>query len=257
MICKWTYVHAYSTRISNSMPSACSYHRLLHKYVLVWVSSAKHTTDVNTHIHAFLLWTYVATCARFIWRTSWKHTITHTHNTHTRTCMCLCRLHASNISCYRYALVWGASAKHTPQRCGKDHTLEDEDVIQIVSSLLICTCIYVCVCVCMYMCGCWHAWRSGHHSDCHEAALLFYPFIHVYMRVCMYACLKMRMPVGIVVSSPFGLRLYLQFRLCKHHMYVYTHSQYTVWVNIPSGVSRLCILSNKKVFARTSVCTWV
>lgn len=30
------------------------------------------------------------------------------------------------------ALVWGSSVKHNPQKVGKDHTLEDEDVIQIV-----------------------------------------------------------------------------------------------------------------------------
>jgi hypothetical protein len=30
------------------------------------------------------------------------------------------------------ALVWGLSVKHNPQKVGKDHTLEDEDVIQIV-----------------------------------------------------------------------------------------------------------------------------
>lgn len=33
--------------------------------------------------------------------------------------------------CYS-ALVWGLSVKHNPQKVGKDHTLEDEDVIQIV-----------------------------------------------------------------------------------------------------------------------------
>ena len=32
-------------------------------------------------------------------------------------------------------LVWGQSAKHTPQRCGKDHVLADEDVIQIVKKV--------------------------------------------------------------------------------------------------------------------------
>lgn len=30
------------------------------------------------------------------------------------------------------ALVWGASVKHNPQKVGKEHTLEDEDVIQLV-----------------------------------------------------------------------------------------------------------------------------
>lgn len=33
------------------------------------------------------------------------------------------------------ALVWGASVKHNPQKVGKDHILEDEDVVQIVKKL--------------------------------------------------------------------------------------------------------------------------
>ncbi len=32
----------------------------------------------------------------------------------------------------QYAWVWGASVKHQPQRVGKDHFLEDEDVVQLV-----------------------------------------------------------------------------------------------------------------------------
>jgi len=35
-----------------------------------------------------------------------------------------------NIVCS--ALVWGSSVKHQPQKVGKDHILNDEDVIQIV-----------------------------------------------------------------------------------------------------------------------------
>ncbi|KRX23899.1 Developmentally-regulated GTP-binding protein 1 [Trichinella nelsoni] len=34
------------------------------------------------------------------------------------------------------ALVWGSSVKHNPQRCGKDHVLNDEDVVQIVKNML-------------------------------------------------------------------------------------------------------------------------
>ena len=42
----------------------------------------------------------------------------------------------SNISTqllrdFNYALVWGTSAKHSPQRCGLSHRLDDEDVVQI------------------------------------------------------------------------------------------------------------------------------
>ncbi len=32
----------------------------------------------------------------------------------------------------RYALVWGRSSKHSPQRCGVAHELADEDVVQLV-----------------------------------------------------------------------------------------------------------------------------
>lgn len=44
----------------------------------------------------------------------------------------------SNISStmlrdFNYALVWGQSAKHVPQRCGLNHQLDDEDVVQIVT----------------------------------------------------------------------------------------------------------------------------
>eukprot|EP00804_Cyclotella_cryptica_P025240 CCRYP_010346-RD/>CCRYP_010346-RD protein AED:0.15 eAED:0.15 QI:69/0.83/0.71/1/0.83/0.71/7/346/448 len=34
---------------------------------------------------------------------------------------------------FNFALVWGQSAKHSPQRCGINHELQDEDVVQIVT----------------------------------------------------------------------------------------------------------------------------
>mmetsp|Transcript_11167 Transcript_11167/g.17134 ORF Transcript_11167/g.17134 Transcript_11167/m.17134 type:complete len:419 (+) Transcript_11167:149-1405(+) len=34
---------------------------------------------------------------------------------------------------FNFALVWGTSAKHSPQRCGLGHQLDDEDVVQIVT----------------------------------------------------------------------------------------------------------------------------
>ena len=45
---------------------------------------------------------------------------------------CHC-VHRSLVEHFNYALVWGSSAKHKPQRVGKDHLLEDEDVICVVS----------------------------------------------------------------------------------------------------------------------------
>lgn len=37
---------------------------------------------------------------------------------------------------FNYALVWGTSAKHSPQRCGLNHVLDDEDVVQIVAKTI-------------------------------------------------------------------------------------------------------------------------
>jgi len=34
---------------------------------------------------------------------------------------------------FNYALVWGKSAKHSPQRCGLNHQLADQDVVQVVT----------------------------------------------------------------------------------------------------------------------------
>ena len=39
------------------------------------------------------------------------------------------------IKQFKYALVWGSSAKHRPQRVGKEHVLEDEDIVQIVKKV--------------------------------------------------------------------------------------------------------------------------
>lgn len=45
------------------------------------------------------------------------------------------RLHKSILKELKYALVWGSSARHQPQRVGKEHELQDEDVVQLVKKL--------------------------------------------------------------------------------------------------------------------------
>ena len=41
------------------------------------------------------------------------------------------RLHKGLLADFSHAWVWGRSAKHQPQRCGKDHVLCDEDIVQL------------------------------------------------------------------------------------------------------------------------------
>ena len=48
----------------------------------------------------------------------------------------LCQhLHKDLVASFRYAVVWGKSAKHTPQIVGINHILADEDVVQIVKKI--------------------------------------------------------------------------------------------------------------------------
>jgi uncharacterized protein len=42
------------------------------------------------------------------------------------------RIHKQILNQLKYAWVWGSSVKHQPQKCGKDHVLCDEDIVQIV-----------------------------------------------------------------------------------------------------------------------------
>ncbi|KAI3704320.1 hypothetical protein L1987_74537 [Smallanthus sonchifolius] len=44
------------------------------------------------------------------------------------------RIHKDMLKQFKYALVWGSSAKHKPQRVGKEHELED-DVVQIIKKV--------------------------------------------------------------------------------------------------------------------------
>lgn len=45
------------------------------------------------------------------------------------------RIHKGLLSQFKYSWVWGSSVRHQPQKCGKDHVLADEDVVQIVKKI--------------------------------------------------------------------------------------------------------------------------
>mmetsp|Transcript_30309 Transcript_30309/g.55375 ORF Transcript_30309/g.55375 Transcript_30309/m.55375 type:complete len:368 (-) Transcript_30309:681-1784(-) len=45
------------------------------------------------------------------------------------------KIHKTMLKNFKYGLVWGASVKHRPQRIGKEHQLEDEDIVQIVKKV--------------------------------------------------------------------------------------------------------------------------
>lgn len=42
------------------------------------------------------------------------------------------KIHKGLLKDLKYAIVWGSSVKHQPMKVGKDHVLNDEDIIQIV-----------------------------------------------------------------------------------------------------------------------------
>lgn len=46
------------------------------------------------------------------------------------------QIHRTMKETFKYAMVWGASAKHTPQRVGLGHMVADEDVVSIITAAL-------------------------------------------------------------------------------------------------------------------------
>ncbi|KAI8894382.1 P-loop containing nucleoside triphosphate hydrolase protein [Globomyces pollinis-pini] len=44
-------------------------------------------------------------------------------------------IHKALLKDFKSALVWGSSVKHNPQKVGKDHVLNDEDVVQIIKKI--------------------------------------------------------------------------------------------------------------------------
>lgn len=45
------------------------------------------------------------------------------------------KIHRALLKDFKYAIVWGSSVKHQPMKVGKEHVLNDEDVIQIVKKI--------------------------------------------------------------------------------------------------------------------------
>lgn len=43
-------------------------------------------------------------------------------------------IHRTLKDSFKYALVWGASARHVPQRVGLSHVVSDEDVVSVVGT---------------------------------------------------------------------------------------------------------------------------
>lgn len=45
------------------------------------------------------------------------------------------KIHKHLLTDFKHAQVWGSSVKHNPQRVGKEHVLEDEDIVQIIKKI--------------------------------------------------------------------------------------------------------------------------
>jgi small GTP-binding protein len=45
------------------------------------------------------------------------------------------KIHRALLKDFKYAIVWGSSVKHQPLKVGKEHEMQDEDVIQIVKKI--------------------------------------------------------------------------------------------------------------------------
>lgn len=45
------------------------------------------------------------------------------------------KIHKGILKQFKYGMVWGTSVKHRPQRVGKEHVLQDEDIVQIVKKI--------------------------------------------------------------------------------------------------------------------------
>lgn len=92
---------------------------------------------LNTDIFADMIWealglvrTYTKPRGK---KPDFEDPVVLTDGRHGTTIEAACKqIHRSLLDNFDYAMVWGLSVKHTPQRVGLSHQLRDEDVIQIV-----------------------------------------------------------------------------------------------------------------------------
>jgi len=45
------------------------------------------------------------------------------------------KIHKHLMADFKHAQVWGSSVRHNPQRCGKEHILNDEDIVQVIKKV--------------------------------------------------------------------------------------------------------------------------
>ena len=95
---------------------------------------------LNLDIFKDMLWEYLGLVRVFTKprgkKPDFDDPIVLTEGRHGTTVEAACKhVHRSLVATFDYAMVWGSSVKHTPQRVGLSHVLEDEDVIQVVKKV--------------------------------------------------------------------------------------------------------------------------
>mmetsp|Transcript_37349 Transcript_37349/g.120368 ORF Transcript_37349/g.120368 Transcript_37349/m.120368 type:complete len:405 (-) Transcript_37349:178-1392(-) len=92
---------------------------------------------LNTDVFAERLWDYLGLVRVYTKprgkKPDFDDPIVLTEGRHGTTVEAACKhVHRSLVATFDYAMVWGSSVKHTPQRVGLAHQMHDEDVIQVV-----------------------------------------------------------------------------------------------------------------------------
>lgn len=92
---------------------------------------------LNTDRFLDKMWEYLGLCRVYTKprgkKPDFEDPLVLTYGRHGTTVESACKqVHRSLLDTFDYAMVWGLSVKHTPQRVGLSHQLLDEDVIQII-----------------------------------------------------------------------------------------------------------------------------